>query len=139
MSVSSASDDLCPLHLEKGTRSRCIGGDWSQNEPGARVGEGMPGKPRSPLSPELPACCDHSFQRLYFPRQECPSLSHSEQSRKPIIRKECSEGGDFHFSWDNLGIYCSKSTIRERDAFFFFFLVLILCFLKCRVWVSLMI
>ena len=87
----------------------------------SRGGGGQCQGSRVTPSPESPACCDDSFQRLYFPRQECPSLSYSEQSRKPIIRKECSEGGDFHFSCDNLGIYCSKSTIWERDAFFFFF------------------
>ena len=91
----------------------------------------MPGKPRSPLSPELPAsvmtvsrgsislvknalhsppACEQSRKVLYLPVE---NLLLGQNALKEMI---FTSHGTFHFSWDNLGIYWSKSIIQERDA-----------------------
>ena len=48
-SVSSAPSDLCPLHVEKDSRSRCVR-ETGVRMNGSRVGRAVPGKPSHPVT-----------------------------------------------------------------------------------------
>ena len=77
-----------------------------------------------------PAVMTVSRGSISLVKNALQSPSHCEQSRKGLYLtvenlllgknalKEMivTSHGTFHFSWDNLGIYWSKSTIQERNA-----------------------
>ena len=77
-----------------------------------------------------PAVMTVSRGSISLVKNALQSPSHCEQSRKVLYLtvenlllgknalKEMifTSHGTFHFSWDNLGIYWSKSTIQERNA-----------------------
>ena len=94
-------------------------------------GRAVPGKPSSPrhLSSQ-PAVMTVSRGSISLVKNALHSPSHCAQSRKVLYLpvenlllgknalKEMifTSHRTFHFLWDNLGIYWSKSTIQERNA-----------------------